>query len=73
MFVDVSKHPLHIQIENIKAAIPCDELPDLALLDWFAAKVDDFAKTNLIANDKVARDALWQWKELMFIDPIKMK
>lgn len=73
MFVDVSNHPLHVQLENMKQAIPDDELPDLALLDWFAVKIDEFAKTNLIANDRIARDCLWQWKEMMFIDPTRMK
>lgn len=73
IFHKIDNHPLYIQFENLKAAIPCNEPPDLELMDWFALKVQQYALTHLLANDVIARDVLWQWKELMFLDPTKLQ
>jgi hypothetical protein len=72
MFFNVNKHPLRVCIENLVLMTADDELPEVELLDRFAWKVDEYAKSKMLVNDSIARDALWQWKELMFFDPTKL-
>ena len=38
---------------------------DLVVLDWFAMKVDDFAKAHMLSTDTVACAMLHEWRNLM--------
>lgn len=44
----------------------------LSVLDWFAEKVDKFAKDNMIAADTSLHTMLYQWMHLMPCDPTKL-
>lgn len=49
-----------------------EELADLIALDWFAHKVDAYARDNLIENDETLGALLLLWRSRMFFDPLKL-
>jgi hypothetical protein len=71
-------HPLVIQWSNCcmildasdKEAV--DYVYDIVLMDWFALKVDEFCKSNMIADDMTARAVLAEWQARMIFDPTKL-
>lgn len=74
-----TKHPLATAWSNCKMMLDaradyseelCEDLTyDIVLLDWFAERVDIFAKSNVLAGDKTVAAILWEWLERMFFNP----
>lgn len=44
----------------------------ISCLDWFAQKLDDYSKINLIAGDKNIAAMLHEWQARMVFDPTKL-
>lgn len=45
---------------------------DVSCLDWFALRLDEFSKTNMLDGDATVAAILYEWKERMFFDPTKL-
>lgn len=42
---------------------------DIICLDWFALKLDDYAKANILKTDKTVSAILYEWRERLFFNP----
>ena len=72
-------HRLAAAWENAKMFISADEgnvttdtRMKLFALDWFALKVDEYSKSNMIDGDTGLAHILYEWRERMPIDPSKL-
>ncbi len=64
-------HPLAAAWSNTKLA--CDShLETLIMLDWFALKLNEHAKTHVISGDDSVAAILYEFKMMCFIDPTKL-
>lgn len=46
---------------------------DLVLLDWFAERIDEYAKTNMMKDDETLSAILHEWKSRMRFNPVLMR
>lgn len=50
-----------------------DAAYDIVLLDWFAERVENFSKGNLLEGDTSLQAMLFEWKERLLFDPRLMR
>ena len=70
-------HPLAVPWANCEFMLSdsdnADDLAfDLCCLDWFALKLDEFAKTHILKGDLSVAAILFNWKRRMFIEPMAL-
>ena len=41
----------------------------IVCMDWFALKIDEYAKNNMLKDDDTVSAILYEWKERMFFNP----
>lgn len=66
-------HPLFVQYSNFiwycdgkEARVTVDDVvQSLIGLDWFASKIDEYAKGSILAGDKDVSAMLYEWRERM--------
>jgi hypothetical protein len=66
-------HPRDAAWSNAKMMIDADDDPlgDLLYLDWFAVRLDAYAKSHMLAGDPSIAAMLHEWQERMMIDATK--
>lgn len=50
-----------------------DDAYDIVLLDWFAERVEDFSKRNILEGDASLQAILYEWKQRILFDPRLMR
>ena len=50
--------------------IVSEMLQTIVYLDWFATKINDYAKNNIINGDTSVAAILYEWQEKMMFNPI---
>lgn len=63
---DAESLPAWVELASDEGAL------NLLILDWFAEKVDNFAKDNIIAEDTSLHAMLYQWMRMMPCDPVRL-
>lgn len=65
-------HPLYTQYSNFvwyadgQESIEVDELVQTLIgLDWFALKIDDYSKSNMLEGDETLAAMLYEWQKRM--------
>ena len=71
--ISTKEHPLGILWQNIKDLGLDKHESNLYYLDYFAHKIDDFLKDNLLDSDLVLQEILVEWRKCLPIDPRKFR
>jgi len=73
-----NNHPLAAAWENCKMFIDAEEDEEdmfytIVCLDWFAEKLDNYAKNNMLNGDMNIARMLYEWRERMFFNPVLLR
>ncbi|MDD5189406.1 MAG: hypothetical protein PHE50_00005 [Dehalococcoidales bacterium] len=71
------EHPLYIAWNNCKLLLDHgdkksseDYCLDLVILDWFAMKIEEYSKDNMLTGDSSIAGILYEWKERIPVNPV---
>ena len=64
-------------VENAKKGLYAKEVDEyvhcLEMLDYFAKRLDDYAKCNMLSGDETVSSILYEFNQLMPIDATRIK